>query len=113
MIASRLLSRARGEGRSAMLRSSVSRTVPPRGWTTAAGTAIVTDTLVPHHLVFAGLALVSTWVILDVASHRVRLPHPEVTGHADGLGWPLWLRRALFAVVAVAAVVASVLVLRS
>lgn len=74
---------------------------------------IVTDTLLPHHLVFAGLALVSVWVVFDVAPRRVREPGPEVTDPGDGPGGPLWLRRVVFALVVVAAVAASVAVLQA
>ena len=74
---------------------------------------IVTETLVPHHLVFAGLALVCTWVIVDVGPRRVREPRNEASVDEAPPGGPLWVRRAVFATVVVAAVAATLGVLQA
>jgi hypothetical protein len=41
----------------------------------------VSRTLVPHHLTFVGLVLVSTWAVLELAPHLHREP---VTGEEQG-----------------------------
>lgn len=88
----------------------------------------VTRSLLPHHLTFAGFALVSAWVVLDLAEHlrvtaRDALLHDDDVAVPDGqrpqevgsdveplghVGWPV--RLALLAVVGAVALAGAVAV---
>lgn len=72
--------------------------------------AFVVGSLVPHHLMFAGLVLVGTWAVLDLA-HRRRAGEPAVAVPPIPPRLPLGLGLAIVAIVAVGAIAASVAVL--
>lgn len=83
----------------------------------------VSDSLVPHQLTFAGLALVSIWAIVDLAGHLRRERGSDLAPDVDAVAaeggartGPLlgrWLGPALVVVIAVGALAASVAVVQA
>jgi hypothetical protein len=72
--------------------------------------AFVVGSLVPHHLMFAGLVLVGTWAVLDlVARRRAGEPAVAVPPPPDRL--PVAVGLAIVGIVAIGAIAASVAVL--
>jgi hypothetical protein len=73
--------------------------------------AFVVGSLVPHHLMFAGLVLVGTWAVLDRRAHPRLGAGDAAPGAPPPL--PIAIGVALVVVVALGAVAASIAVLGS
>ena len=76
--------------------------------------AFVSHTMLPHHLAFIGISLVSAGAVLDLVPHLAGGSTAVPAIHDDPGpvgGWPVPLRIAIVVVVAAAALVASAVVL--